>query len=92
MTNARTPRNFNVSADDAVEAVVEAKSKPAKAKKEAKAKKVTKIGQAVDLLVAAKAENAEASRQELIGVLMEKMEIADKVRASSLYQAAIKRV
>lgn len=92
MKNARTPRNFNATVDTAVDAVVEAKSNPVKAEKATKAKKITKVSLAADILSAVLKQNAEASRQEMIGVIMDQMNIADKARASGLYQAAIKRV
>ena len=66
-----------------------------KVKAETKArepKKGTKIAIAVELIKGMKAEKEDATRQELIHHLMDKMEIADKVKASSLYQTAIKRI
>jgi hypothetical protein len=99
MTNARTPRNFNATIEAAAEVVtkeVKAKAekpaKAAKAPKVAKEKKVTKLDAAVAALVAFKSGKADASRQEMIHHLMSAMDIADKKRASGLYQAAIKRV
>jgi len=94
MSNARKPRNFNATVETAAEVVAEAKTKqPRKTAKASKAKRVTKIDTAVNLIVAFKKDNAEASRQELIHHLMDNIDgMNDKVRASSLYQAAIKRV
>jgi hypothetical protein len=99
---ARKPKNW--AAGSAGAAPKEAREKPAatKAEKKAPAKRKaapkaakapkagSKIAQAVAILSAA--DRANLTRQQMIGMLKEQMGIDDHIKASGLYQSAIKKV
>jgi hypothetical protein len=89
------PEGYKAKVDAGAEKIRKEVKAKAKTKAKTKApKKGTKIGKAVELLTAYK-ENKEfeQTRQGMIHYLMDHMEdMNDKVRASALYQSAMKKM